>query len=110
MGTNLRRVQMKKKTRSTAERKELYVGGDMKVCAFELPFGKDVIRAGDNIKIRNTRGTFRFIKVVHNVVKDVTWVDCMDNATGEFKSFYVNQVKTVIRPKRSYRKKVVSDV
>lgn len=97
-----------KKKKARAETRELYVGGDSKVCGFEFPFGKDIIVAGDNIKIRNTRGTFKFLKVVHNISKDVTWVDCMDNNTGEFRSFYVEQIKGVIRPKRSYRKKLVT--
>lgn len=96
---------MKKKKRRDADTRELYVGGDPKVCSFELPFGKDIIRTGDNIKIRNTRGTFRFIKVVHNITQDITWVDCMDNNTGEFRSFYVERIKNVVRPKRSYKRK-----
>ncbi len=75
------------------------------VCSFEFPFGKHVVKSGDNIKIRNMRGVYRFYKIVHNPVKDVTWVDVMNVNTGQWHSFYVTQVKAVVRPKRSYRKK-----
>lgn len=72
---------------------------------YELPFGNDLIVPGDNIRIRNSRGTYRFYKVVTNMKLDKTWVDCMCNETGEYKSFYVEQIKLVIRPKKSRRKK-----
>ena len=74
---------------------------------YELEFGKDVIKPGDPIKIKNTRGSFKFLKWVHNSKKDVTWIDCMDIKDGQFRSFYIEQLKGVIRPKRSRRKKLV---
>jgi len=71
----------------------------------ELPFGNDVIKPGDMIRIKNRRGQFKFYKVCHNMQKDVTWVDCMDVKTLEWRSFYIDEIKCVIRPKRSRRKK-----
>lgn len=73
----------------------------------ELPFGKDVIKPGDNIKVKGVRGTFKVHKFVHHQDKGVQWVDCMDNLTGEFRSFYLERIKLVIRPKKARRKKIV---
>lgn len=73
---------------------------------YELEFGKEIIVPGTNIKIKNARGSFKFIKMVHNSNKDVTWIDCVDNSTGEFKSFYIDRLKSIIKNKRS-RDKVV---
>jgi len=71
---------------------------------YELEFGKSVINPGDSIKIKNSRGTFRFIKLVHNAKTNVTWIDCMDSFTGEFKSFYVDRLKNIVINKRSRKK------
>lgn len=72
---------------------------------YELSFGNDVIKPGDKIKIKNTRGDFIFIKWVHNSQKDVTWIDCRDSKTQEDRSFYIENLKAVVRPKKSRRKK-----
>ncbi|HET8689515.1 MAG TPA: hypothetical protein VFM18_23130 [Methanosarcina sp.] len=72
---------------------------------YELPFAKDVIRPGDIIRIKADRGRFRFIRVATNMEKNVTWVDCFDVASGDYRSFYVEKIKLVERPKKSRRKK-----
>lgn len=72
---------------------------------YELPFMKDVIKPGDRIKFKNMRGEFIFILMAHNVKKDVTWIDCRNPATGEYRAFYVDRLKTVVRAKKSRRKK-----
>lgn len=72
----------------------------------ELNFGNIVIHPGMEIKIKSHRGTFIFKKWVHNSALDVTWVDCMDKATGEFRSFYLDRLKMVVLPKKSRAKKV----
>ena len=74
---------------------------------YELEFNNDIIKPGDQIRIKNTRGTFTFVKWVHNSQKDVTWIDCRDNKTHEDRSFYIENLKMVIRPKKSRRKKIV---
>lgn len=74
---------------------------------YELDFNKDTIRPGDKIKFKNVRGTFIFIKWVHNSQKDVTWIDCRNPNTHEERSFYIENLKGVVRPKRSRRKKLV---
>ena len=76
------------------------------VCYTELEFGKVVIHPGMEIKIKNQRGTFVFHKWVHNSELDVTWIDCLDKNTGEFRSFYMDRLKRVNLPKKSRGKKV----
>jgi len=77
------------------------------ICYYELEFGRDVIKPGDKIRFKNTRGYFIFHKWVHNSELDVTWIDCMDTKSYEFKSFYMDSLKGVHRAKRSIRKKLV---
>lgn len=77
------------------------------ICVFyELEFKNDIIKPGDKIKFKGERGTFTFTRLAHNQALDVTWIDCMDNQTKNFRSFYVAKLKLVIRPKRSRRKKI----
>lgn len=72
---------------------------------YELSFNKDVLVPGTRFKIKNARGTFVFHKLVHNSRLDKTWVDCMDDATGEYKSFYVDRIKSIVKLKRSRKDK-----
>lgn len=74
---------------------------------YELEFNKDVIRPGDIIRFKGIRGTFLFTKWVHNSEKDVTWIDCLDRTTFQHRSFYIQHLKGIVKPKRSRRKKVV---
>ena len=73
---------------------------------FELDFNKDKILPGDKLKFKNMRGTFVFVRLAHNQRLDSTWIDCFDHDTKETRSFHVAKLKTVIRPKKSRRKKV----
>jgi hypothetical protein len=71
---------------------------------YSLNFGKDEIGPGTPLKFKNQRGVFKFIKWVHNQDLDVQWIDCMDITTGEFKSFYMERLKNIVK-KKSRRKK-----
>ena len=71
---------------------------------YELPFARDVIKPGDIVKIKSDRGRYRFVRVATNRQKNVTWIDCHDVASGDFRSFYVEKIKFVER-KKSRRKK-----
>lgn len=73
---------------------------------YELNFGNDIIKPGDSIKFKGERETFKFRYMVHNIKEDVTWIDCMSVKNGSFHAFYIDQLKTVLRPKKSYAKKV----
>lgn len=72
---------------------------------YELDFNGYTIKPGDKIKIKNERGSFKFLHFVHNIEKDVQWIDCMHPDTGVFRSFYVDRLKGVVHAKRSRRKK-----
>ena len=75
---------------------------------YELEFKKEIIRPGDKIKIKNERGTFIFVKWVHNSNLDVQWVDCLDNnGTKHFRSFRIESIRSIVKPKKSRAKKVV---
>jgi signal peptidase I len=87
------------------DRKPYHVNDDISVF-YEIKYGKDVIKPGDLIKIKDVRGTFRFIQLAHNINKDVTWIDCINNVTGEYRSFYIEKLKGLIRAKKSIRKKM----
>lgn len=71
---------------------------------YNLEFGKDEIGPGTPLKFKNQRGVFKFIKWVHNQDLDVQWIDCMDITTGEFRSFYMERLKNIVK-KKSRRKK-----
>lgn len=77
------------------------------VVYYQLNHGRDVIKPGDKIQFKNTRGVFTFLKWVHNASKDVTWIDVIDPKTSEYKSFYMDRLKGVYRAKKSIRKKLV---
>ena len=72
---------------------------------YELEFGKKLLVPGTRFKVKGSRGTFIFHKLVHHSKLDKTWIDCMDDNTGEYKSFYVDRVKSVLPPKRSRKDK-----
>lgn len=77
------------------------------VVQFELEFGKDTIKTGTVLKMKNMRGTYKFRCLAHNVKTDATWLDCIDMRTGEWRSFRVTKIRSVVKPKRSRRKKNV---
>ena len=72
---------------------------------FEIEFGKDIIKPGTIIKIKNERGTFKFRCLVHNSHLDVSWIDCFDTTTQQYRAFDVHRLKGIVKPKKSRRKK-----
>lgn len=71
---------------------------------FEYQFGKDLITPGTEIKFKNTRGSYKFQKHVINHEKKVEWFD----VTGieGYKSFYVQELKGIVKPKIRRQKNV----
>lgn len=67
---------------------------------YELEFKNDVIKPGDKFKIKHDRSTYKFQCLAHNVKLDKTWVEAMCVETGEFRSFWIDRITTVIRPKK----------
>ena len=72
---------------------------------YELDFLKDTIKPGDRITFKGIKGEFVFILMAHNSEKDVTWIDCKNFSTGEYRAFYVERLKGLVRAKKSRRKK-----
>jgi hypothetical protein len=87
------------------DRKPYHVNEDISVF-YEIKYGNELIKPGDIVKIKDARGTFRFIQLAHNIKKDITWIDCMNNVTGEYRSFYIDRLKGLVRAKKSIRKKM----
>lgn len=73
---------------------------------YELKHGNDQIVVGTPLKFKYERSTFKFMKAAHHSGKNVTWIDCMETTTGVFRSFYVDNLKGVIKPKRQRKKRV----
>lgn len=71
-----------------------------------LQFGKDLIENGTTIRFKNRRGVFKFQSMVHNTELDVTWINCFQPSTGHMRAFYVDELKCVVKPKRSRAKKI----
>lgn len=96
---------MAKRKSNNEERPEYSVNPDISVF-YELKFGKEIIKPGDMLKFKDVRGTFRFVRLAHNIKKDVTWIDCFSPTTGEYRSFYVDRLRGIVRAKKSIRKKM----
>lgn len=75
---------------------------------YELQFGKDLIKPGTIIKIKGVRGTFRYRKHAHNSRIDKTWVDVVNNKSYAYHSFYIDQIKGIVKPKKSRRRKPIA--
>jgi hypothetical protein len=73
---------------------------------FNWMHGKDEIVPGDKILFKNTRGKFTFVKVVENREKGVVWIDCLEDNTRMFKSFYTDKLKCKVKPRKQRKKNV----
>ena len=73
---------------------------------YEWDLGKDTIVPGDKILFKNTRGKFTFIKAVENRDLGVTWIDCLEDKTHMFRSFYVDKLKSKVKPRKFRNKNV----
>ena len=74
--------------------------------SYELPFGKDIIKPGDKIKVKFDRDIYTFLRLAHHIKNDNTWVDCISVKKGSWHSIRVENIQRVLRPKRSRRKKI----
>jgi hypothetical protein len=73
--------------------------------AYEYQFKKDLIVPGTKLKIKGERGEFTFQRIVHHKEKNVTWIDCY-SMTG-YRSFYIDMLNRVVKPKKFRKKKNV---
>ena len=72
---------------------------------YEIKHGNDEITVGTPLKFKYERSVFKFMKAAHNSTKNVTWIDCMETTTGVFRSFYVEDLKGVVKPKKKRKKR-----
>lgn len=72
--------------------------------SFEYQFGNDTLVPGTKIKIKNKRGEFKFRCMATNDVTGVSWIDCIEIGSA-YRSFYPNQIRNVIKPRRAVRKR-----
>lgn len=73
---------------------------------YEFEFEGEPVRAGKtDVRFKNTYGTFKFRCLAHNVEKDTTWIECIENKTGSWRAFRVDQLKSVVKAKKSRRNK-----
>jgi hypothetical protein len=75
------------------------------IVSYEYQFKKDLIVPGTKLKIKGERGEFTFQRMVYHKEKDVTWIDCF-SMTG-YRSFYIDRLNRVIKPKKFRKKKNV---
>jgi hypothetical protein len=73
---------------------------------YELQFGNDLIKPGTKIKFKNDRTIYLFRLLAHNKKLDQSWIDVMEEGGG-WRSFRVENLKSVVKPKRSRRHKPV---
>lgn len=73
---------------------------------YEMKHGKDEIVPGTPLKFKYERGVFLFVKMVHHEEKNVTWIDCKDKNKGVYRSFYIEKLMGVIKPKKKRKKRV----
>lgn len=72
---------------------------------YEFEFNGEIIRPKTIIKMKNMRGQFKFRCIANNTRTGAMWIDCIDCETGEWRSFRVEKLKGIVKPKKSRRKK-----
>ena len=95
---------MQSKKRGKIETSPYWYNKDITVY-YELEHKDGLITPGETLRFKKDRGKYKFISFAHNSSLDVTWIDVMDMATGEFRAFYMNDLKGIFRAKKSRRKK-----
>lgn len=74
------------------------------VAEFEYEFGRDTLVPGTMIRIKHKRGEFKFRCIARNTRTGAEWLDCLEG-TAAFRSFRLDQIQRVVKPKRPRRKK-----
>ncbi len=74
---------------------------------FSYQFGRDLLEPGTRFRIKHKRGEFKFRCIAKNTRTGAVWVDCMEVGSA-FRSFRLDQIQRVVKPKRPRRKKASS--
>lgn len=61
---------------------------------------EDKMEPGTKFKLKSSRGTFSFLRAVHNKTLDVVWIDCFEDETKQFRSFYPDRIKGVVKTRK----------
>jgi hypothetical protein len=85
-----------------------YAGIPHIIASYEFELDGDTILPKALIKFKNTRGSFKFRCVATNTQTGKTWIDCINADTGEWKSFYVEKLKGLVKPRRPRRRRKVA--
>jgi len=75
---------------------------------YEYTLGKDTIKPGDKIRIKNDRNIYMFRCYASNVVTDSHWIDCI-GPNGDWRSFRIDKIKCLVKPKKARARKVKSE-
>lgn len=78
------------------------------IVKYYLEHNGNLIEEGTKIKFKDDRGVYRFRQYVDNTELDIQWIDCMDDLTGEFRSFVSSRLKGPLKEKKNSVKKFAS--
>jgi len=67
---------------------------------YDMEFNGHLVIPGTKFKIKHDRNTYLFQCLAHNIRLDVTWVEAMCVETGEFRSFRVDKIYSLVLPKK----------
>lgn len=84
---------------------QAYLGMPHITPVYEFQFEGDTIMPKMPIKFKNTRGIFKFRCVATNITTGVTWIDCINADTGEWKSFHIEKFKGLVKPRKPRRRR-----
>lgn len=96
---------MRKKSALYSEPQERWSADPNKFVSYELEFNGTVMEPGTKFKIKGEHTVLVFSCLVHNISKDVTWIECQEERGG-YRSVYPSKISRVLAPKRSRRKNV----
>ncbi len=105
MGTTTRRSRVKN---PDAWWQQAYLGMPNIVPTYEFEFEGEMVTPKMPIKFKNTRGVYKFRCLATNIETGKTWIDCINADTGEWKSFYIERFKGIVKPKRPRRRRRVA--
>lgn len=108
MGTPTRRPRARGEKNPDAWWQQAYSGIPHIIASYEFELDGDAILPKSLIKFKNTRGSFKFRCVATNTRTGKTWIDCINADTGEWKSFYVEKLKGLVKPRRPIKRRRVA--
>jgi hypothetical protein len=82
-----------------------YVFNENITVKYELQWNSKTLFPGDEIRIKSQRGkVFKFRCIAHHLLRDSTWVDCLDK-DGQFRSFPIEDLAGPVPIKKVSRRR-----